>query len=95
MTPEHDTAHHRFVVHLDDGDAELTYSPAGEKLIDVQHTFVPPSGRGEGVADSLAQAAFDYARANGMKIIPSCPYVRTWLKRHAAEAELIARPSKG
>jgi uncharacterized protein len=90
MTVEHRPGEHRFVVRLDDGEGELTYTRPDPKTIDLQHTRVPQSGRGQGVADALATAAFAYARAEGLRVIPTCPFVRAWLARHAEVGDLLA-----
>jgi uncharacterized protein len=90
MTVEHDAAHHRFVVHLPDGDAELDYEMPDRNTINLRHTEVPESERGHGVADLLAREALTYARAQGLRVIPTCRFVRRWLDRHPAERDIIA-----
>jgi len=85
MTVEHDPEHSRFVVRLPDGDAELLYALFSEDVLDLQHTEVPPSGHGKGVADGLIRAALAYAREHGMRVMATCPYVQKWLRRHPAE----------
>jgi len=92
MTVEHGETGSRFVVRFDDDEAELAYTMVGPKLIDLQHTYVPPSARGKGVAEVLAEAAFDYARQRGYRVVPSCPFVRMWLRRHREQAELVDAP---
>jgi predicted GNAT family acetyltransferase len=92
MTVEHRPDEHRFVVQLDGGDAELTYTRPDAKTIDLRHTGVPKSGRGHGVADALAAAAFAYARAEGLRVIPTCPFVQGWLGRHPEGRDLIDAP---
>ena len=92
MTVEHDEAESRFLVRLAGEEAELAYTMAGPKLIDLQHTYVPPSGRGKGIAEALAEAAFAYARERGYRVVPSCPFVRSWLRRHKEQAELVDAP---
>ena len=47
----------------------------GIKCMDLVHTFVPPSGRGLGLAGKLCDAAFEYATANSYRVIPSCTYI--------------------
>ena len=85
MTAEHDPEHSRFVIRLPDGDAELLYAPFGDDVLDLQHTEVPPSGQGKGVADALIRAALAYAREHRMRVMATCPYVQMWLRRHPAE----------
>src|SRR4029079_3177320 len=89
MKVEHDEREHRFFVHFDDEDAELAYTRVGPRLIDLQHTYVPQSARGHGVAEALAEAAFAYAREQGFRVVPSCPFVRSWLRHHFEERDLL------
>ena len=56
-------------------DAEITYIPKGEGVIDANHTFVDPSLRGQGVARPLVDKLADFARDENLKIYPTCPYV--------------------
>ena len=56
-------------------DAEITYIPKGEGVIDANHTFVDPSLRGQGVARQLVDKLADFARDENLKIYPKCPYV--------------------
>jgi uncharacterized protein len=85
MIVQHDPERSRFVLSLSDGDAELLYAPFSEDILDLQHTEVPPSGRGQGVGDALVRAALAYAGERGLRVIATCPYVRDWLRRHPEE----------
>jgi hypothetical protein len=85
MTVQHDQQRSRFVVPLADGDAQLVYGPFTDDILDLQHTEIPPSGRGQGVGDGLVRAALAYARERGLRVIATCPYVQAWLRRHPDE----------
>ena len=56
-------------------DAEITYVPKGEGVIEANHTFVDSSLRGQGVARQLVDQLADFAREENLKIHPTCPYV--------------------
>ena len=84
MKVQHDVQNSRFVVPLTDAEAELVYS-LRDGTIDLQHTEVPPADRNQGIADSLVRAALAYARERELRVIPSCPYVKAWLKRNPAK----------
>ena len=91
MNVTHDTTTHRFEIDLGaDGVAYLAYEPAGEGVIDIQHTIVPEAAQGQGAGSALAAAAFEHARANGLRVIPSCPFVADWLGEHPDESNLVA-----
>jgi len=81
----------RFVIDLDGGaEAELTYSRAGKGKWIADHTGVPDAYSGRGIAGQLARALVREARAAGVKIVPLCPYVAAWFRKHPDEADLIA-----
>lgn len=82
MKVQHDTRHSRFVVPLSTGEAELVYAMAGDDVIDLLHTEVPLPDRNRGIADTMVRAALAYAREHRLRVIPTCPYVRGWFKRH-------------
>ncbi len=92
MKVEHDQNGSRFFVRVEDDEADLAYTRVGPGLIDLQHTYVPKSARGHGVAEALAEAAFEYAREHGDRVVPSCPFVRTWLRRHPEQLKLVDAP---
>ena len=92
MTVEHDEKEGRFFVRVEGDEAELMYTRIGPHLIDVQHTYVPQSARGHGLAEMLAEAAFEYAREHGDRVVPSCPFVRKWLRHHSEHWQLLDPP---
>ena len=81
----HDAERSRFVVDLPEGEAELLYGELSEDVLDLQHTEIPPAGRGKGVGDALVRAALRYAGERGARVIATRPYVQTWLRRHPDE----------
>ena len=89
ITVEHEPGAHRFVVRLPDGEAELGYAQPRRDVLDLQHTFVPESARGLGVGDALVEAALRHARESGMRVIPTCPFVRSWVERHREHDALV------
>jgi predicted GNAT family acetyltransferase len=88
-----DIGHHRFLARLPDGDGELTYEQIAPHTLELIHTQIEPSLRGQGVAEALALAAIVYAREHALHIIPTCPYVQRWLAKHPEHKDLVvARP---
>lgn len=57
--------------------------------IELIHTEVDPAYEGKGLAGQLAKFALDDARTRGLKVIPSCEYVRKYLERHPEYADLV------
>jgi predicted GNAT family acetyltransferase len=72
-----------------EGEGELTYSIANPKLVIADHTGVPDTMRGLGVALALASRLVADAKAEGFKIIPLCPYVNAERRKHPDWAEVF------
>ena len=89
MQVEHQEEQGRFVIRVEGEEAELAYTLPERGIMDIQHTFVPEAARGHGLAELLAQAAFDYAREKKLKVVPTCPFVRTWLGTHPDAMPLV------
>lgn len=61
--------------------AEVTF-PTRNGVSTINHTFVDPSLRGEGVASKLVQLAVDKILADGNRIAATCSYAISWFRRH-------------
>lgn len=78
----HEPTRGRFTLEMDGAVAYLIYREVAAGTLDFDHTFVPPALRGGGVASRLTEHALRYARAQGAKVIPSCPFVARYIERH-------------
>ena len=67
----------------------LTYSEMDGKLY-LLHTEVPEAMEGQGIAGRLVRTALDHAREKGQKVVPFCPFARSWIRRHQEYADLMA-----
>lgn len=92
MVPVSDTpqvtdnpARSRFELSADGDLAELVYHRNRNRLVLI-HTEVPAELEGLGLGGRLVAAAIDRAAADGLTVVPSCPFARGWLERHPAEA---------
>ena len=61
--------------------AEVTF-PTQDGVSTIDHTYVDPSLRGEGIAGKLVKLAADKILAEGNKIAATCSYAVAWFKRH-------------
>jgi predicted GNAT family acetyltransferase len=68
--------------------AEMTYQRLSESRILIDHTFVDPSLRGQGVARQLLDAAVSWARASNTKISATCSYVVVQFARDKSLADI-------
>jgi predicted GNAT family acetyltransferase len=78
----------QFEIRTDQGVAVLKYEQRGD-VLDLTHTRVPAPLEGQGYGAALARAALEHARAKGLKVIPTCPFVGTYLRRHKEYADLV------
>jgi predicted GNAT family acetyltransferase len=85
----HDPANRRFYFSGPDGNGELTYEESDPGVLELDHTWVDPEIRGQGYGDQLARAALAWARVQGKRVVPLCPFVRHYIDRHPAERELL------
>ena len=89
-TVRHNAAEHRFEASTDHGLATLRYVQRGD-VLDLTHTAVPQDAEGQGIGSALAHAALEYARENGLAVIPSCPFVHAYLQKHREFGDLVAQ----
>jgi uncharacterized protein len=54
------------------------------------HTEVSEDFEGQGLGGKLVAGALDDLRERGLRVIPICPFVRSWLERHPEQADLVA-----
>ncbi|MCB1488015.1 MAG: N-acetyltransferase [Bauldia sp.] len=91
---DHDERHHVFHTEVDGHRAYLHYRLA-PGIITFVHTGVAPELEGRGVGSALARAGLDHARAAGLKVVPKCPFVAAWLKRHHEYDDILLTPPQG
>ncbi|WP_138467637.1 GNAT family N-acetyltransferase [Poseidonocella sp. HB161398] len=68
-----------------EGEGELTLSKVTPSLVIADHTAVPDTMRGLGIARALAERLIADARARGQRIVPLCPFVRAHAMKHRDE----------
>jgi predicted GNAT family acetyltransferase len=84
----HDARAQRFEAEVEGDAAECAYRLA-DGVMTLHHTEVPPRAEGRGIAAQLVRAALAHARAEGLKVRPSCSYVRTYMRRHPDTHDLL------
>ena len=69
---------------------ELVYRDRGGNVLAFLHTEVDPTTRRRGLGSALVAAALEDARARGLRVVPICPFVDAYVRRHPEYAELVA-----
>lgn len=82
------TAESRFEAVVEGHVSVVDYLRQGDVLV-LPHTFVPPVLRGRGIAEKLVRAALDYARAEKLKVVPSCSYAALYIERYPEFKSLV------
>ena len=89
VTIIHNEEAHRFETQVDGLRAFLEYRRYPDRIV-FTHTEVPPPLEGKGLAAKLAHMALDFARANHLRVVPLCPYVASYIRRHAEFQDLVS-----
>ena len=93
MDIRHEISGHRGAFFIErDGKrlAEMTFSAAGDTRIIIDHTEVGDELRGTGSGARLLDAAVEWARAQGKKIIPLCPFAKSVFDKTPAYKDMLA-----
>ena len=80
---------HRFELDADGHVAFSNYKRAGN-VITIQHTEVPKELGGRGIGSALARGVLEFARGQGLKVVPHCPFVKSYIDKHPEFADLLA-----
>ena len=81
----------KFFVELDGKqEAEMTYTYAGSDKIIIDHTEVSQKLKGQGVGYKLVEAAVDFMRDKGLKVIPLCPFAAAVFKKKHEYSDRLA-----
>jgi predicted GNAT family acetyltransferase len=86
----HEPEARRFVIELAGETGLLRYRELAGRVLDLDHTFVPPALRGAGLASQLTEHALRYAHEHGYRVRPSCPFVAAYIERHPQHRDLLA-----
>ncbi len=79
----------RYETRIGEALAVVEYEREGNRITLV-HTGVPKELEGHGIAGKLAQFALDDARQRGLEVVPVCPYIQSYLRRHPDQMDVVA-----
>lgn len=81
----------KFFALIEGQECVLNLKKTSADVLDYYRTFVPKSLRGRGIAQELVDYALNYAKEHQLKIIPSCPFIRSYIDRHPSWQTIVAR----
>ncbi len=85
----HNEAAKRYEFDTEGGMCLLEYIQTGEGDLYLTHTEVPENLEGKGFGTALVKAVLEDVRGRGLKIVPLCPFVATYIRRHPEWKELL------
>jgi len=79
----------RFEIHVGGELAGFVQYTRRGDVITLVHTEVDDRFQGAGLAGQLARFSLDTAREQQWNVLPSCPYIRSWIERHPGYVDLV------
>ena len=79
----------RFELPVDERVAFIDYQIKNDAIV-MAHTEVPQELEGQGIGSALVQGALDLARQRNLHVVPSCPFVSAYIRRHPEYLDLVS-----
>ena len=86
----HDTTRRRYTGER--AGTEIAFAeidPVGADALLIKHTEVSKAEEGKGYGSALVRSLLDYARAQGKKVIPVCPYAAAFIRKRPEYQDLV------
>ena len=89
VSVHNDPENRQFTVEVDGRPAgKAEYRLRGDTYLFV-HTEVDPEFQGLGIANRLARWALDDVRSQGKTLVPLCPFIAAYIRRHPEYDEIV------
>jgi hypothetical protein len=82
-------AKHRFEISVGDTVAGFAAYRLEPGRVVFTHTEVDPAFEGQGLGSKLAAGALDSVREKGLAIVPLCPFIAAYVRRHPEYQDLV------
>jgi predicted GNAT family acetyltransferase len=80
----------RFETIVEGKTAFIEYIRAQDSVY-LTHTEVPKELEGKGIASSMVKQVLELIKGEDHKLVPLCPFVAAYVKRHPEWRELLAK----
>lgn len=84
----------RFEIEINGKYAFTNYGEFGNQIALV-HTETEPELKGTGAASALVEKTLNYLEKNNIKLLPFCPFVFAYIKRHPEWKRIVSNKFKG
>jgi predicted GNAT family acetyltransferase len=81
-------AAHQYEARFDGALAFIKYELKDGRIVFI-HTEVPEALEGHGIASALARAALEDAKARQLLVVPLCPFISGYIRKHAEYLPLV------
>lgn len=73
--------------------AEITfpYIDSENRTVEINHTFVDESLRGQGIAGKMMEALSEYLKEHSVKAVPTCSYAAAWFSKHPEASNILKK----
>ena len=83
------TEKNRFELNVENAIAFIEFEKLEPNVLDLVHTEVPEELAGKGVGSKLVAGALNYIKHNGLKLVPSCSFVKSYIAKHSEWQDLV------
>ena len=80
----------QFVLVVRGHRVRMEYDRTPDRIF-LTHLLVPPAVEGQEVSAVLTEKVLAWVESKGMKVVPYCPFVETYLRRHTAWQRLLVK----
>jgi predicted GNAT family acetyltransferase len=80
----------QYEFHIEGHIARIEYIVAKDEIF-LTHTEVPTILEGKGIASALVEKVLTDIEQHGLRLIPLCPFVATYIKKHPAWKRIIMK----
>ncbi len=72
--------------------AQVDYVKKDNNTIDIEHVYVSPEYRGQGIAEQTMQTVINYLREHNLKTMASCSYANHWFHKNEEQCIDVIAP---
>lgn len=85
------TDSNQYEFHIDGYIPKIEYVKSANGEIYLTHTEVPYELEGRGIGSQLAYKVLEDIKTQGLRLVPLCPFVAGYIKKHPEWKEIVMR----
>lgn len=84
------SADHRYELFENDEVVAIAQYRVAENAVTITHTKVDAENEGKGHGSELARQVLDDIKARGMRVVPACQFIASFIGKNAQYRDLVA-----